>query len=357
MVISNDSFMRAESALEKHFNHTLHVYIDITGDLIAGTLLSQIIYWFTPNEDGETKLRVVKSDGYWLAKKREDWWKECRITPKQYDRAIKILIDKGLVESKLFMFNGHPTTHIRPIPETINQKKSDWKREYALSLEKEPTNNENSPIPPKGKIGISPKVKLEFDERGNCITESTTYNTDNDISKYRSNIDSCNNKDIHTPIIQSDGFNRQWWLMDDKKVVDIHNKGTLAAALDSLVDIPKRSKEHDYLYELITYFADTYKKKRRCKHPGIDYTKVIEYADKLTEFSLKADQDIDNESGTVYHKFSVYDYNLDDLLGMVDDYFAYKFDDCDYSFHHFMSDSVLKARFWQIENKYTKIAQ
>jgi len=176
------------------------------------------------------------------------------------------------------------------------------------------------------------------------------------LSKYRSNIDSGNNKDIHTPIIQSDGFNRQWWLMDDKKVVDIHNKGTLASALDSLVDIPKRSKEHDYLYELITYFADTYKKKRRCKHPGIDYTKLIEYADKLTEFSLKADQDIDNESGTVYHKFSVYDYDLDDLLGMVDDYFAYKFDDCDYSFHHFMSDSVLKARFWQIENKYAKIA-
>ena len=36
------------------------IYVDIADDLIAGLLLSQIIYWHLPNEHGKTKLRVQK---------------------------------------------------------------------------------------------------------------------------------------------------------------------------------------------------------------------------------------------------------------------------------------------------------
>ena len=69
------------------------VYVDVSGDLIAGLLLSQIIYWHLPSKDGKSKLRVHKKDKTWLAKQRSDWWDEIRITPKQYDRAIgKVLL-------------------------------------------------------------------------------------------------------------------------------------------------------------------------------------------------------------------------------------------------------------------------
>lgn len=36
-------------------NHTFHKYIDITGDLIEGTLLSRILYWFAPSKDNKSK--------------------------------------------------------------------------------------------------------------------------------------------------------------------------------------------------------------------------------------------------------------------------------------------------------------
>ena len=89
------------------------IYVDIAGDLVAGLLLSQLIYWYLPNDKGETKLRVEK-DGYlWIAKGREDWWEEIRITPKQFDRASSILIKKGVIEKAYFRFDGLRTIHIR----------------------------------------------------------------------------------------------------------------------------------------------------------------------------------------------------------------------------------------------------
>ncbi|NBI28627.1 hypothetical protein [Chengkuizengella marina] len=96
------------------------IYIDIVEDLVAGVLLSQIVYWHLPSnnksEDTEkSKLRIKKEDSLWLAKGREDWWSECRIKPRQYDTAIEKMVKLGIIEKKRFKFNGSPTTHIRII--------------------------------------------------------------------------------------------------------------------------------------------------------------------------------------------------------------------------------------------------
>ncbi len=107
------------------------LYVDMAGDLIAGLLLSQILYWFTPSSksDEKGKLFLVKklqcvkefnkSTGkeYCLAKNRESWWDECRIKARQYDRAIKILVGKKIVRVKNFKFNNQSTPHI-----FLNQK-------------------------------------------------------------------------------------------------------------------------------------------------------------------------------------------------------------------------------------------
>jgi hypothetical protein len=101
---------------EKMSRDTIDVkrcYIDIAGDLVAGILLSQIIYWHLPNKDGGVKLRVKLRGVLCLAKNRTDWWNECRITPRQYDRAIEVLKKKDLVSVKNSMFNGKRTPHIR----------------------------------------------------------------------------------------------------------------------------------------------------------------------------------------------------------------------------------------------------
>lgn len=89
------------------------IYIDMVEDLVAGILLSQIVYWYLPNKNGESKLRVKKEGQYWIAKKREDWWDEIRISPKQFDRASEILVCKGIIEKKKFKFAGDPVVHIR----------------------------------------------------------------------------------------------------------------------------------------------------------------------------------------------------------------------------------------------------
>lgn len=132
-------------------------YVDITDDLIAGILLGQIVYWYMPNEQGKSKLRVKKKGELWLAKSREDWRSEIRITPKQYDRAIKILIDKGFVEVQKFKFNGAPTNHIKlNISEVTERVKS------ILTFGENPN---------------SPMGEMEVTERVNSLTEITTETT------------------------------------------------------------------------------------------------------------------------------------------------------------------------------------
>jgi len=89
-------------------------YVDMAGDLVAGLLLSQIVFWHLPNsKTGQTKMRVKKGSHYWIAKKRTDWWEEIRITERQFDRAIVRLENRGLVATKLYRFGGFPTKHIR----------------------------------------------------------------------------------------------------------------------------------------------------------------------------------------------------------------------------------------------------
>lgn len=88
-------------------------YVDMTQDLIAGLLLSQIVYWHLPDSYGNSKLRVEKKGYLWLAKARFEWWDECRITPKQFDRACVELEQRQLIATDVFKFAGNPTKHIR----------------------------------------------------------------------------------------------------------------------------------------------------------------------------------------------------------------------------------------------------
>ncbi|HRT69645.1 MAG TPA: hypothetical protein P5173_05470 [Bacilli bacterium] len=89
-------------AWEKTTNDTIDfkkVYFDITQDLYAALLLSQIVYWFLPQKDGSkaSRAKVQRHHRRWIVKQRSDWWDEIRITERQYDRAIKILQAKKLV--------------------------------------------------------------------------------------------------------------------------------------------------------------------------------------------------------------------------------------------------------------------
>jgi hypothetical protein len=184
-------------------------YVDMAGDLVAGLLLSQIVYWYLPDDERETKLRVRKGDHLWIAKGRADWWDEVRITPKQFDRACKILVDRGLVVKANYRFNGLKMLHVRVDEEQFMEQ---WEARLASPPEnphKPPaanpktergkpvlTKGENRESPegqhrssPKGESGIDerstpvltkgenrslPKGKTGIDQRARPLTETTT---------------------------------------------------------------------------------------------------------------------------------------------------------------------------------------
>lgn len=102
---------------ERNSRDTIDVkrcYIDVAGDLASGVLLSQIIYWNLPSQEtGKPKLKVKIDGELWLAKARDEWWDECRLTPKQIDRAMKILEDKKLIETRVKKFKEYTTPHIK----------------------------------------------------------------------------------------------------------------------------------------------------------------------------------------------------------------------------------------------------
>ncbi|MFU0783871.1 MAG: hypothetical protein ACFWT2_12415 [Thermoanaerobacterium thermosaccharolyticum] len=199
------------------------IYIDIAGDIVTGVLLSQIIFYYLPDDKGKTKLRVMHDNELWLAKTREEWWEECRISPKQFDRSIKILEDKQLVTTKTIKFNGSPVKHIRlnldiltEQIELFDKMKNDKNINYKKWIKSNSSNlpNKENGFLPKGKIeidqtenskenrflpkvkneknadekatlpkeenGFLPKGKIEIDQKANSITEITTETTNRD---------------------------------------------------------------------------------------------------------------------------------------------------------------------------------
>jgi len=87
-------------------------YVDMTDSLIAGMMLSEIIFWHLPNRDtGKSKLRVLHDGEEWLAISKVEWYDRARITPSQARTGEAILIKLGFIKTKKFKFNGAPTSH------------------------------------------------------------------------------------------------------------------------------------------------------------------------------------------------------------------------------------------------------
>jgi hypothetical protein len=158
------------------------IYVDMADDSVTGLLLSQIVYWYLPSKkDGRSKLRVYKDGHYWIAKARKEWRDEIGISPKQVDRALKILEEKGIIVTALYKFNGAPTKHIRI-------DKGGFLRAWDAVLHA--SDEEENPILPKGENPndrFYPKGEMDFDQRVKSITETTTEMTRKETERGISN--------------------------------------------------------------------------------------------------------------------------------------------------------------------------
>lgn len=169
-------------------------HIDMAGgDLASGILLSQLVYWHTPNLKGQSRLRIKKDGHWWLAKKRFDWWNECRLTPKQFDRASQILERLKIIVIRNYRFDGSPMKHLR-ISSVGFSRAFQFVTTHPGEVFTEAFFNnsqlvENSPngnihLPQRGKsifpFGQSPssqKGKVQLPQKEKSITETTTETT------------------------------------------------------------------------------------------------------------------------------------------------------------------------------------
>jgi hypothetical protein len=102
-----------------------NMYVDIAGgDILAGLLLGEIVYWYLPPskkstvaENNKQRARVNFDGHFWVARRRYEYWDRIRLSPREFDTALKKLINLGLVEKKIRKFAGEPTLHVRLIKE------------------------------------------------------------------------------------------------------------------------------------------------------------------------------------------------------------------------------------------------
>jgi len=136
------------------------------GDTIVGLLLGQIYYWDSPTKKGASKMQVKRDGQYWIAKTQEVWSQECRLSRKQYLRAIAVLKKLGLIETKLYKFAGITMTHLRLVRESLEAKLSALK----CKLEDTQCTQTAHSVIPKGNNPLSPLGTL-------LSTENTEENT------------------------------------------------------------------------------------------------------------------------------------------------------------------------------------
>lgn len=98
------------------------LYAKLAGDAVAGLVLAQIIYWFSPDKDGNSRIRVRKDGKGWIAKSYAEWAYETGVSEKQAARSIKDLVKLGIVEERNALFAGKHMKHVRLLEEGLERR-------------------------------------------------------------------------------------------------------------------------------------------------------------------------------------------------------------------------------------------
>lgn len=135
---------------------TIHrPFVEFTGSLEAGVMLSQLLYW-TP-----------RANNGWIAKTDKDFHDELCLSEYAIRKARTKLIDMGILTTKIKRFNGTPTTHYKLDMNATIREWTLWIREVQSSNSQSPflenaesltentieNTSENPPAPPSKKGG------------------------------------------------------------------------------------------------------------------------------------------------------------------------------------------------------------
>ena len=80
----------------------------VAGDHVVGALLHQVRYW-------RHRARIRRSGLRWIVKTRDEWCAETGLTRHQYDRALRCLKERGLVQAEQHLYKGRNQTFLRSL--------------------------------------------------------------------------------------------------------------------------------------------------------------------------------------------------------------------------------------------------
>ena len=72
-------------------------YIDLTGDLTAAYLLSQIVFWYQRDKQGKPQIDCYLEGNYWIDRTYNEWATDLHLSAKQVRTAMDKLRKQGLV--------------------------------------------------------------------------------------------------------------------------------------------------------------------------------------------------------------------------------------------------------------------
>lgn len=292
-----NKFLALKSIEQQRVNFEM-TYVDVAGgDLVAGLLLSQIIYWFSPDKNGKSKTRATYKGRRAIAKNRYDWYEEVRITPRQYDRSIKILKELNIVDIENSMFSGKRTPFIM-----LND-------DVFLRLYNNELSRYNETVTP-----ILPNSNTDTDESVTPLTDTTTETTTKTTSYkvYKGDVTTSRDKAFS---------------------FDILNK--------QIDKIFKENYENEYIgnltiedvKELFVMFYEIGNCRRGTKPTRLKNEQVENIIESLYRIG-------DDE----------FEPSLEDYKLIIEDYFKQDFPNCDYGINHFISGDVLLMRYYNLEH-------
>lgn len=308
-------------------NHTPHMYIDITEDLVQGTLLARIMYWFAFDKNKKSKVRIFKDGYFWIAKQRKDWWEEIRITERQYDKAIKELEKKGLIKLAKYKFNSMPTIHIRPDYDNINSATEKWKNklkeEIVEEYESELQNDTNGNNTKCNSQGNDTKCKTGVTQEGNLLTSIT--NNDYINNDYKTENTVISPTELYTCLSnerKACSRSKDKWVVTKNHIVSVMDKlgyGELADETQSAI-------------EIFRYYYMMYKQKTGNVHPRLNNKAMTDTLINLLE-----------------SKCEIEDADYNDFEYMIDEHFSNNYgEEIDYSIRHFMNIGILKKLYARV---------
>lgn len=83
-------------------------YARVAGDVAAGVVLSQVVYWFRPDAQGRPRTRAVYDGELWFSQSYAEWEASCALSQKQMTRVLRALEAQGILRLRTITHNNSP---------------------------------------------------------------------------------------------------------------------------------------------------------------------------------------------------------------------------------------------------------